>query len=281
MPSPIDLYFEDDKQFDKHPLLLVHGLFSSRNHWLLNEKLSVHFRLIKIDLPAHGLSPSPEDIDSYYPDVIVQSLDVLRQKLGVRRWSICGQSFGAALTLRYALNHPSSILAHIFTNANAAFRGNWSNEFTEQHESRIAVIRQSGHEGMKTLPYHPVHARRFPEHIKKSMIEAADSTFVSGILNLFQHTLPRLSIRKQFASTVVPTLLVNGVWEKAFQSTREWIEQELPYIQIVDLDGGHSINIEQPEAFNDAVRSFINSQLEKSNQRSPLSHTDPGIPHAD
>ena len=54
----------------------------------------------------------------------------------------------------------------------------------------------------------------------------------------------------------MPTLLVNGRWEKAFQPFVEVAQRSIPQLEVVSLEGGHSINIEQPEGFDRAVLAF-------------------------
>jgi pimeloyl-ACP methyl ester carboxylesterase len=56
---------------------------------------------------------------------------------------------------------------------------------------------------------------------------------------------------------MVPTLLVNGKRERRFQPVRDWLEQTHRNIQIVDLDGGHSVNVECPDAFNRVATAFL------------------------
>ena len=70
-------------------------------------------------------------------------------------------------------------------------------------------------------------------------------------------TVPGLSMRDQFHRTAVPTLLVNGAWEKAFQPVAQFAGEQLPAMQRVDLDGGHTINAENPAGFNRAVCEFV------------------------
>ncbi len=48
------LHIEADPDQGPPPLLLVHGILSKRNHWLPNRSLSERFRVIRVDLPAHG-----------------------------------------------------------------------------------------------------------------------------------------------------------------------------------------------------------------------------------
>jgi 2-succinyl-6-hydroxy-2,4-cyclohexadiene-1-carboxylate synthase len=254
------LHFEVDGESDKPPLLLVHGLLSSRRHWLPNFALADSFRLIRVELPAHGKSPPPISRESARPDALVDALDELRLLLGIERWNICGQSFGGAITLRYALRYSDVVIAQVFTNANSALRGDWTEEMKARRKAEIEDVRKLGPAGMRKMPYHPAHAKRFPPDIRAALAEDADSIYVDGFAMLLEEASPRLSVRDQFARTVPPTLLVNGRWEGRFQPLREWAAEELPSMQVVDLEGGHSINIECPDEFNSAVRTFLNAR---------------------
>lgn len=238
------------------PLLLVHGFLSSRNHWQLNG-LSDAFRCIRVDLPGHGRSPAPDDPALYHPDALVGALEAVRRDLGIDRWFICGQSFGAGLTLRYALSHPDRVTAQCFTNANAALREAWTPDLLAAHESRIASVAQGGHAALRRFPYHPAHARRFPAAIRATLAADADGCDITGILHLMRHAMPRLSVMDRFAQTRVPTLLVNGLRERSFQPARDRAARALPAMAVVDLEGGHSVNIEAPAAFDAALTGFF------------------------
>lgn len=78
---------------------------------------------------------------------------------------------------------------------------------------------------------------------------------------LLSHATPHLSVRERLGELHVPTLLVNGVWEKRFQSARDWLHDSHPHIAIEDLPGGHSINIDCPNAFDVAVMGIALSAL--------------------
>ena len=105
-------------------LLLVHGFLSSRAHWLLNlQALGTSFRPVVIELFGHARSPTPDDAAAYSPDAYVEEFEAIRELLGADRWFVCGQSLGAALTLRYSLDHPDRVTAQVFTNSNSALAG--------------------------------------------------------------------------------------------------------------------------------------------------------------
>jgi pimeloyl-ACP methyl ester carboxylesterase len=97
------LYFEVHGNEGPY-LLMVHGILSSKAQWIPNlEELKTFCRPVVIELFGHGRSPAPDDVESYSPDNYVGEFELIRQKLGIEKWFICGQSLGAALTFRYAL----------------------------------------------------------------------------------------------------------------------------------------------------------------------------------
>jgi pimeloyl-ACP methyl ester carboxylesterase len=253
------LNIEADPEQRRPPLLLVHGLLSSRNHWLPNRRLSETFRVIRIDLPAHGLSPAPKDTSGATPEALVEAVEAVRERLHIDRWHVCGQSFGAAVTLRYALTFPDRVLAQVFTNANGALRKAWEPSQERRNRVQIDDIRREGHAAMRRLAYHPCHAKRFPQELRETLSQDADATDVNGIALLLQAATPRLSVRDRLGELHVPTLLVNGLWEKQFQPERQWISEAHPRIAIRDLEGGHSVNIECPDGFNAAVTQFLSA----------------------
>ncbi|MBW1644152.1 MAG: alpha/beta hydrolase, partial [Deltaproteobacteria bacterium] len=102
-------------------LLMVHGLLSSKAQWMPNLKtISRHCRPVVIELFGHGRSPSPEDPKSYTPDNYSLEFERIRNELPTENWFICGQSLGAALSLRYALNYPEHVTAQVFTNSRSS-----------------------------------------------------------------------------------------------------------------------------------------------------------------
>ncbi len=58
----------------------------------------------------------------------------------------------------------------------------------------------------------------------------------------------------------VPTLVLAGERDQRFLPSAEYMAAKIPGAQKVILEGaGHAANIDQPEAFNAAVRAFLDS----------------------
>ena len=55
----------------------------------------------------------------------------------------------------------------------------------------------------------------------------------------------------------MPILLTNGIYEKSFQEDLGRLRSRYPGLPVVDLEGGHSVNIEAAEGFNEACESFL------------------------
>src|SRR5262245_23879114 len=153
-------------------VLMVHGFLSSRAQWRLNlEALASVVRPVVVELWGHGRSPAPADPASYYPEAYIAALDQIRVQLGVERWCLCGQSFGAALTLRYALAYPERVIAQVFTNSSAALADtDWVKARRASALQQAAEIERDGHAALVRLPVHPSHARRLPPVVYTEML---------------------------------------------------------------------------------------------------------------
>lgn len=73
------------------------------------------------------------------------------------------------------------------------------------------------------MVYHPCRAKRFPPDIRELLSQDADRSDVRGIVILLAQATPRLSVRGRLGEMRVPTLLIDGAWEKRFQAARNWL----------------------------------------------------------
>ena len=55
----------------------------------------------------------------------------------------------------------------------------------------------------------------------------------------------------------MPVLLANGVFERPFQREVAKLRARYPALEVVDLEGGHSVNIEAAADFNAALLEFL------------------------
>lgn len=244
-------------------LLLVHGFLSSRAQWAPNiAALARVTRPVVVELLGHGRSPAPDDPAAYHPEAYVAAFEQLRQQLGAERWLLCGQSLGAALTMRYALTYPERVMAQVFTNSSAALAdAAWTQARRASALEQAEEVESAGHAALEKLRVHPVHARRLPADIHAALLADARLHTPRGIANTLRHTTPNAPVRERLAELRVPTLLVCGEREKRFETNRYYAEQAIPGLQVVGTPAGHAVNIEAAEAFNTAVGHFVGRHI--------------------
>ncbi len=89
-------------------IVLLHGFLGSHAIWSeFIKKLSVKFRVIAIDFPGHGETPS---IGYYHSmELLAQSVKTVLNKAGVRRYVIAGHSMGGYAALAFAELYPENV----------------------------------------------------------------------------------------------------------------------------------------------------------------------------
>ena len=234
-------------------LLLVHGFLSSNAQWLLNlERLAASFRVVTAELWGHGNSPVP-DASAFTIDRYMTEFNHIRQELGISQWAVGGQSYAAGLAVRYAIAFPGHSMGVVTTNSRSAFGA-------PIPRPRGGTPRKAA-DGVNTyrnrhIPVHPVHAKRLPAGIRERLVEAADSVLPE---TLEQSSLlaPDLNAMDLLDLVSVPMMLANGRFERGFQDAAAQVRERAPHVEVIDMDGGHAVNIDAAEYFDKTVTAFL------------------------
>jgi pimeloyl-ACP methyl ester carboxylesterase len=256
-PAPL-LHYEVHGRTGPY-LLLVHGMLASRAHWLLNlDALSTACRPVVVELFGHGRSPAPADTFWYRPQGYVEQFEHLRAALGADAWLVCGQSLGAALTLRYALDYPERVRAQVFTNSLSALaEDNWAALVRPFMDAQAQQLAAEGRAALEALPMHPSRSRHMPAQVQAALVADCALHDPHGIALTGLHTVPESPVRARVAHIRLPTLLVCGERETRFAPHRRFAEATMPALEVVGLDAGHAVNIDAAAAFNAAVLAFF------------------------
>lgn len=94
-------------------IILVHGSNASLHTWQpWAERLGTSFRVIRFDLPGHGLTGANPS-GAYGTRAFVDVLERVRAKLGIERFALAGNSMGGGVAWHYALANPKRVSALI------------------------------------------------------------------------------------------------------------------------------------------------------------------------
>jgi pimeloyl-ACP methyl ester carboxylesterase len=247
------------------PLVLLHGLLGGSFCWRLNlEALSRQHTVFAVDLPGHGESDAPRDLDCSMAAQASRVSSLLEQ-LGLEEVDVVGSSWGGAIAMVLAAQSPK-----IRSLVLAAPVNPWSNLGT----GRIRFL--NGRLGAALLRvawpvcrplYGTALARMYgdPKRLPAGTIDGYSSRImrpgrVHNILNTLRSwhndvdalraVIPRIKAR---------SLLIWGTRDKAVDPRSvESLRQALPHCELGLIEGaGHLPFEETPDEFNRLVLDFI------------------------
>lgn len=121
LPSGIRVHFRDQGNPLGRTLVLVHGFAVSLETWEpWVKQLSGDYRMVTLDLPAHGLTRSPP---GYVPSVIKYA-DLVAEfaaLIGLDKYTLVGHSMGGHTAWLLALRHPEKLDALVLLDAGGWF----------------------------------------------------------------------------------------------------------------------------------------------------------------
>ncbi len=228
-------------------LLLTHGFSSASPAWQGQvDALSGDYQVITWDMRGHGRTDSPEDPAAYSEEATVADMAAVLDACGVERAAIGGLSLGGYMSLAFWLTHPQRVSALLLFDTGPGFRSDQSRAGWNEYALRNAErLEQGGLESVRDSgevrrAWH-VNGAAGLAHAARGMLTQRDGHVI--------HSLPNID---------VPTLVLVGANDESFLAGADFMAEHVPGARKVVLaDAGHSSNIDQPEAFNAAVREFL------------------------
>ena len=240
------------------PVLFVHGFPFDHTMWAGQiDVISSQCRAIAPDLRGFGESPLPRGavtMDTYADD-LHDLLDALR----IPRVVVAGLSMGGYIAFAFYRKYASSVRALILADTRSMPD---SPEVKKGRDDSAALVRDKGAAA--------VAEKMFPKMLTPQTITAhaevanAVRTLMSrqpaeGVIAALIALRDRPDSTPTLAQVVVPTLIVVGAEDtltppKDSEQMRDGIRgAQLAVIP----NAAHLSNLEQPEAFNQAVRKFL------------------------
>jgi pimeloyl-ACP methyl ester carboxylesterase len=216
------------------PLVWLHGgfgLYPSAGTDLLAES----FRLVALELPGFGSSLQLDSAGTF--DELSEQVAEAIQALGLSTYVLHGTSFGGAVALHLALNHPDRV-TRLILESPAAFRPpDWTPPDLET--VRRALFR------------HPERARR--AQIDPEVIQTQRE-----FVNRLSLTLDREALRGRLRDLHVPTIVMFGDADTLtpLELAPMYCDHAPDCTLVVIRDAAHVISSDQPEDYAASVREF-------------------------
>ena len=117
LPGGVRAHFRDRGSRGREALILIHGSNDSLFTWEpWAMRLSRTFRIVTVDLPGHGLTGAVPSRD-YSEDGMVTFVAAVAAALGLRSFSIGGNSMGGRIAARFAEEYPDRVTHLILVDA--------------------------------------------------------------------------------------------------------------------------------------------------------------------
>lgn len=252
----VKLFFRKSGQGE--PLIILHGLFGISDNWTTQARaLSEFFTVYAVDCRNHGLSPhsSVWNFDAMSLDLLT-----LMNDEKITKANLIGHSMGGKICMRFAEQHPERILKMII--ADIAPR------YYEPHHHQVLTA-------LNAIDFEVIKSRKQAEEVLMQYIhDNATRQFIlkniywkeNGML-AFRFNLPVISKNIEsvgesmfdYGVCSVPALFIRG--EKSDYINQQDIDDiynKFIHVQIVTIpNAGHWVHAENPEAFLNAVKEFL------------------------
>jgi pimeloyl-ACP methyl ester carboxylesterase len=239
-------------------LVLVHGFPADRRMWRGQlAGLGAHARVIALDLPGFGASPSRAD-DTFTMDAMADVVMALADGLGIERMVLAGLSMGGYVVFsalrRYAARLDGAILLDTRAEPDAA----------TARESRLADAERALTEGpgflyakLADVLFAAGTAETRPELAREveGWIAGQSRTGVAAAL---RGKAARPDARPQLAGIAVPTLVVAGHEDRITPAAgMRSMAAAIPGATYAEVPGGHVAPLEHPDEVNAAIALFL------------------------
>lgn len=239
---------------DAPPLVLINSLGTDLTMWDPQVPvLAEQRRVIRYDTRGHGRSPAPPG--PYTIDDLGSDLITLLDRLAIARAAVCGISLGGMTALWLARHHPDRVerLVLADTAARIGTRDSW--------RERADTVRRHGTASVADTvidrflsPDFRASEPRTAERLHGLLSGIDDEGYASCCL-----ALAEADLRDEIAGIAAPALVIAGSEDVATpMDDVRWLDAHLADSRLIVLHGaGHLSSIEQPAAFTEAVRGFL------------------------
>jgi pimeloyl-ACP methyl ester carboxylesterase len=273
----LQIFFREAGPRDAPHVLLLHG-FPTSSHMFRNliPALAARFHVIAPDYPGFGNSSMPKAGEFDYTfDRLADVMDHFTMEVGLDRYAMYVQDYGAPIGFRLAVRHPQRIRALVVQNGNAyeeglgefwqPLRAYWQEPTSSHREALRNFVRLEATQWLYT------HGVRRPERISpdnwridQALLDRPGNEEIQ--LQLFRSYASNPPLYPQwqeyFRRHQPPTLIVWGKNDQVFATEgAHQYKRDLEHVEFHLLDTGHFALEEKGDVIADLMRSFLERSL--------------------
>ena len=250
-PCPINVEVEGPA--NAPVLMMCNSLGTDLHMWDLQAPtFTKDFRLVRYDRRGHGKSGVPKG--PYSMEMLGRDALAVMDGLGFDKVNWCGLSMGGMVGQWLGANAPERIDRLILSNTHSYYpdKAMW--------DDRMKFARQKGLAAAADPSMERWFSKEFRERAP-SAIERMRNMFMATPLEGFLGccaAIRDMDLRDTHARIKAPTLVTVGLKDPATPpAAGEEIKSRVAGAKLAQLDAAHISNVEQPQAYIDAVVGFL------------------------
>ena len=252
--------------------LLLHGIGGMGRMWdFFAAAVAGRLRLLAPDARGHGDSVKPPvTSDSYAPTAFVADATAILDAYSLERVFLVGHSMGGGHAVAFTLAHPERVRALVIIDIGPTLEPEGLERTSRLSATRPALFldRTDVERYLReTSPGYSdeIYAHRLRWLFRRTAdgyVWRSDAPGLARILNgsgggASAGSPERAGTWAHLATITVPTLLVRGTRSTYLgEKTAKRMIQTMPDARLVELDAGHNVQLDQPQALADAVVAF-------------------------
>ena len=255
--------YQEHGDADSPPVVLIHGFPFSHKMWEHQVlALAARYRVITYDL--RGLGESLDETNHFTLEILVDDLLGLLDHLQIRKAAMVGFSMGGYIALRAMEREPTRFSMLVLADTQSAAD---SDEAKLKRTKALRSLQQAGidvygDEFLKSaISSATLETKRSLVANLKSMIS---SNSMAGLRGALFAMMSRTDTTQSLRNITVPTLVVVGSEDRITPVAQsEILKKSIPNARLALIaESGHMSNLENPEAFNSALLSFLKQTAE-------------------
>jgi len=244
------------------PVVLLHGFTGSAAGWgATADVLADEFTTLAVDIVGHGKSDAPAAIEHYRMERCVDDLVSVVGKAGYGRACWLGYSMGARTALQVATRRPQAVSALVLEGGSPGLET--EQERAERVRSDEALAERIEREGVpafvaywESIPLFSTQSQAVRAALRTGRMACDATGLANSLRGMGTGAQPPLYDR--LAGVRVPVLLLTGELDVKFTGIAAEMARALPDATIEVLNqAGHAAHLEQPDAFHEAVLTFL------------------------
>jgi 3-oxoadipate enol-lactonase len=211
-----------------------------------------HFRLVRYDRRGHGRSGAPAG--PYSIEMLGRDVLAVLDGLGIRKTNWCGLSMGGMVGMWLGTNAPERVDKLVLSNTTARFPSK------DPWNDRIKIAREKGMEALVELTMERWFTKEFRERADDKVKPVRDTlrkTSPQGYIGCCE-AIRDMDQGDTIEAITAPTLIIAGRHDPATTvEAAEFIRGRIKGSNVAVLEAAHISNIEQPEAYTNAVLGHL------------------------